>query len=106
MGEVDPRDDSKNRYIVMHFRFDPARRERRNVELAAFDNEAEFLAEHHRRALQLEHDKVLGIAEPQEHIHGVVKGPSSDERSFVDREERPRRAGNRARVRKRKGQTE
>lgn len=93
VGEVDPRDDSKNRYIVMHFRFDPARRERCNVELAAFDNEAEFLAEHHRRALQLEHDKVLGIAEPQEHVHGVVKGPGSDERRFLDRQERPRRAG-------------
>jgi len=43
--EVDPSDDSKTRYIVFHYRFDAARRERRNVQVAAFDDEAEFLAE-------------------------------------------------------------
>jgi hypothetical protein len=42
LGRVEPEDNSIRRYIVHHHRYDPARRERRHVVAAAFDNEPEF----------------------------------------------------------------
>ena len=42
MPEVDPRDDAIWRWVLHHYRFDPERRQRRNVVVAAYDNEAEF----------------------------------------------------------------
>ena len=41
MPHVDPEDDSIERFIVRHYRYDPQRRERRHVVVAAFDNEQE-----------------------------------------------------------------
>lgn len=50
--EVDPGDDSICRWVLHRYRFDPERRQRRNVVVAAYDNEAEFevaLASYARR---------------------------------------------------------
>ena len=44
MAHVDPDDDSIERFIVCHYRYDPQRRERRHVVVAAFDNERESWA--------------------------------------------------------------
>jgi hypothetical protein len=44
MAQVDPQDDSIQRFIVRHYRYDPERHERRHVVVAAFDNEPEFQA--------------------------------------------------------------
>lgn len=44
MGEIDPMDDSRWRWVLWHYRYDPDRHQRRNVTVAAFDNEAEFQA--------------------------------------------------------------
>jgi hypothetical protein len=44
MAQVDPQDDSIQRFIVRHYRYDPERRERRHVVVAAFDNEPEYRA--------------------------------------------------------------
>lgn len=44
MARVDPEDDSIKRFVVRHYRYDPQRRERRHVIVAAFDNEREFQA--------------------------------------------------------------
>ncbi len=44
MAGVDVEDDSIRRFVVRHYRYDPMRHERRHVVVAAFDNEAEFLA--------------------------------------------------------------
>ena len=38
---MDPDDDSIERFTVRHYRYDPQRRERRHVVVAAFDNEQE-----------------------------------------------------------------
>ena len=43
MARVDPDDDTLLRFIVRHYRYDPQRRERRHVVVAAFDNEEESL---------------------------------------------------------------
>ena len=42
MPEVDPDDDTIWRWVVFQRRFDPARREHRDVPVAAYDNAAEF----------------------------------------------------------------
>src|SRR5580700_7663243 len=42
MAQVDPADDSIKRFIVRHYRYDPERRARRHVVVAAFDNEPEY----------------------------------------------------------------
>lgn len=44
VGRVDPDDDSLRRYIVRHYRYDPVRRERRHVVVAAFGSRWEFWA--------------------------------------------------------------
>jgi hypothetical protein len=44
VARVDPEDDSIERFIVCHYRYDPLRRERRHVVIAAFDSEREFQA--------------------------------------------------------------
>lgn len=43
MARVDVDDDNIRRFVVQHCRFDPERHERRNVVVAAFDNEDEFI---------------------------------------------------------------
>jgi hypothetical protein len=50
---VDPDDDTVARYVVAHYRYDPDRRERRHVVVAAFDNPDEFHTDIHVRAEQL-----------------------------------------------------
>jgi hypothetical protein len=50
---VDPDDDTVARWVVAHYRYDPDRRERRHVVVAAFDNPDEFHADIHTRAEQL-----------------------------------------------------
>ena len=44
VARVDPGDDSIERFIVRHYRYDPQRRERRHVVVAVFGNEREFQA--------------------------------------------------------------
>jgi hypothetical protein len=53
MAFVDPDDDDIERWVVWHFRYDPAHGQRRNVVVAAFDNIDEFHAEITERAAQL-----------------------------------------------------
>jgi hypothetical protein len=49
VGEVDPKDDAIERWLVMEVRYDSDRRERRNVVIAAFDSEDEC----NRRLIEL-----------------------------------------------------
>ncbi|MCP2032404.1 hypothetical protein L1277_002507 [Okibacterium sp. HSC-33S16] len=42
MASVDPTDDSLWRWVLYEYRFDPERNQKRNVVVAAFDNEDEF----------------------------------------------------------------
>jgi hypothetical protein len=53
VAAVDPDDDTIDRWVVLHYRYDPDRRERRDVAVAAFDNADEFDADIHARAEQL-----------------------------------------------------
>ncbi len=76
MAQVDPADDSITRFIVRHYRYDPERRERRHVFVAAFDSEPEFQARvqevaaaiRHRRDSEEDFDR-------HEHASGAVYEP-------------------------------
>jgi len=76
VGRVKPEDDTIRRFIVHHYRYDPTRRERRHVVVAAFDNEPDFLAcvqrvqaEIAQRRERQEH------VDPREHASGVIHEP-------------------------------
>ncbi|MGA8546154.1 MAG: hypothetical protein WB785_12955 [Mycobacterium sp.] len=76
MARVDPDDDTIYRWVVWHYRYDPDRRERRNVVVAAYDNPAEFQADIERRAAQLRARKERGAdVDPAERISGLVQPP-------------------------------
>jgi hypothetical protein len=80
MTQVDPDDDSIWRITLRHYRYDPERRERRHVDLATFDNEAEFFAELGRRQRDLEQRRQQGTADPREHYTGLPKEPGYEVR--------------------------
>ena len=76
MPRVDPEDDSIERFIVRHYRYDPLRRERRHVVVAAFDNEREY-----RTCMDNVQAEIKGRRErgepvdPSEHASGNVHEP-------------------------------
>jgi hypothetical protein len=76
VGRLEPDNDGIRRFIVHHYRHDPARRERRHVIVAAFDNEPEFLA----CVARVQAEIVQGRereerVDAREHASGVVHEP-------------------------------
>jgi hypothetical protein len=64
------------RFIVRHYRYDPQRRERRHVVVAAFDNEQEFRACMDRVGDEIKVRRERGEpVDPGEHASGVVQEP-------------------------------
>jgi hypothetical protein len=72
MSAVDPEDDDIARWVVHHYRYDPARNERRNVVVAAFDNEQEFHLEIAKLAAELRVGQAAGSRSAGEQISGVA----------------------------------
>ena len=73
MAEVDPDEDSRRRFVVHHYRYDPQRRERRNVVVGAFDNKAEYQARMTEVSAELERRREAGEdVDPSEHVSGTV----------------------------------
>ena len=77
MPLVDPNDDSVLRFVLEHFRYDPERHQRRNVVVAAYDNEPEFLRAFSELNAELAKGKQDGSVESNESISGRVKPPGS-----------------------------
>jgi hypothetical protein len=76
VGRVEPEDDSIRRFIVRHYRYDAAWRERRHVVVAAFDNEPEFLACVERVRVEIAQRRESGEhVDPREHASGVMHEP-------------------------------
>lgn len=76
MAEVRADDDTIRRFVVMHYRYDPDRRERRNVVVAAFDNEAEFQTKINSLAADLRAQRESDDPpDTRERISGVVLEP-------------------------------
>jgi hypothetical protein len=73
VARVDPDDDSIERFIVRHYRYDPQRRERRHVVVAAFDNKREFQACMDGVQAEIKHRREAGEpVERSEHASGVL----------------------------------
>jgi hypothetical protein len=81
MAMVDPDDDTLTRFVAQHYRYDPERHERRNVCLAAFDDQAEFEEFVSVRGAELRERQHTGEAELREHISGTVYEPGDRKRS-------------------------
>jgi hypothetical protein len=76
MARVDPGDDGITRFIVRHYRYDPERRERRHVVVAAFDNEPEFWAAIQDVQADIRRRRDSGEpADPGEHASGTMHEP-------------------------------
>lgn len=74
LPEVDPDDDSTWRWVLRHRLFDPERRQRREVVVAAYDCAADFQgAAAYSRLIRAEID--AGQRDPQEHVGGVIWNP-------------------------------
>ena len=73
MAKVDPDDDGIYRWVVQHYRYDPDRRERRHVVVAAFDNPNEFHTDIEERTAQLRARKERGEdVDHAEYISGMM----------------------------------
>jgi nitroreductase len=82
MARVDVGDDSIRRFVVRHYRYDPDRRERRHVLVAAFDNRREF--EQCLQAVSADIDRRRAAGEPvdaKEYVSGVVREAGGDMRA-------------------------
>ena len=73
------RDDGIRRFVVRHYRYDPARRERRHVVVAAFDNRREFNACFASVDAAIRNRCAAGErVEASEHASGIVREPGAD----------------------------
>jgi hypothetical protein len=80
VAQVDPEDDSTRRFVVQHYRYDPERRERRQVVVAAFDNKREYRRLLEAAAADVSRRKDAGAAEAGEYVSGVVREPGDQRR--------------------------
>ena len=82
MAQVDPEDDDVRRFVVRHYRYDPERRQRRHVVVAAFDDEGEFERDLEARSAALRARREGGEAvDEREHISGVIQEPGDRRRA-------------------------
>src|SRR5437016_3404916 len=88
MGRVDPEDDTIERYVVFHYRYDSNRRERRNMIEAAFDDADEMVAHLRRERAALGERQDAGLADPKENYHGTVWPQGDRQRARQERLER------------------
>ena len=69
--EIDPSDDGRLRYVVMHYGFDEQSHERTPRVVAAFDNEAEYREYATAAVGDLKRRQQAGLADSKESITGV-----------------------------------
>jgi hypothetical protein len=86
MASIDANDDTKTRWIVYHYRYDPERRERRDVAVACFDNRKEFRRFLEEAGRKLQDAKNAGTAEAKEHIIGRPRQAGYDHAWKIFRE--------------------
>lgn len=91
---MDPRDDSKNRWILEWYRFDPERNERRYVPIAAYTRKREFNRAFRELGKELEARKATGLSEEVEHVTGVQhhKGYLAEVRRMRERDRQIRQS--------------
>ena len=75
MGQVDVDDDTICRWVIRHYRFDSARSERRDVVVAAYDDEAEYERELDVVSSRIRAEVLAGTRSSREHVSGTVVHP-------------------------------
>jgi hypothetical protein len=75
VAQANDEDDTVWRWVIYHYRFDPALRQRRNVVVAAYDNESQFRAELDRHAELIRSEIAAGTRRARENISGVALEP-------------------------------
>ncbi|HEX2807064.1 MAG TPA: hypothetical protein VHN80_12940 [Kineosporiaceae bacterium] len=79
MPAVDPDDDTIWRFVVLHYRYDPLRRERRNVLVATYDDEGESWRHLQEINAEIERRRTAGDAHAaREHASGGAHPPGHD----------------------------
>lgn len=68
---IDPNDDSIDRWVISHYRYDPERRERRNMVVACFDNRRASMKFFDRANSELKVAQSEGRADKKERITGA-----------------------------------
>lgn len=83
MARVDPDDDRLLRYVVRQYRYDPERRERRHVVVAAFDSrQPEFDECFQATAEEIKLRRARGEdVDPSEDVTGAVHEPGYQRRA-------------------------
>jgi hypothetical protein len=82
MARVDAEDDDIRRFVVWHYRYDPERRERRHVLVAAFDDQSEFEAYLRQTQRDLKQRRAGDPGfDPQEHVSGTTHEPGHRRRA-------------------------
>jgi hypothetical protein len=82
MATVDPEDDTVRRYVVEQYRYDPQRRQRRHVVVAAFDNRREYEACLRATSDELRRREAAGEdVDSSEHVSGTVREPGHRQRA-------------------------
>jgi hypothetical protein len=76
---VDSTDDAIRRFVVHLHAFDPERHERRPIEIAAFDSEAEAMRCFGETHLSVLARRARGEADLRDHVTMVIKEPGVDE---------------------------
>ena len=79
MARVDSTDDEIRRFVVHLHAFDLERHERRPIEIAAFDNEAEATRCFGETHLSVLSQRAGEEADPRDHVTMVIKEPGVDE---------------------------
>lgn len=75
MATVNHEDDSIWRWVIHHYRYDPDRRERRNVIVTVYDNADEFQKEFDRLAGMIQVEIAAGNRSDRENLSGVILEP-------------------------------
>jgi hypothetical protein len=78
---VDSADDSIKRYVIYVHTYDPERRERRPVEVACFDDEAEAMRHFGDAHTSVMSRRARGEVDPRDHVTMTIKEPGVDERN-------------------------
>jgi hypothetical protein len=82
VGEIDAEDDTIERFVVRHYRYDPQRSERRHVVVASYDNELEFEARIQLENRELERRRASGEeVDAREYISGITLEPGYSRRA-------------------------
>jgi hypothetical protein len=99
VSQIDPDDDSRRRWVLRWYRYDPDRMERRQTVVAAYTRKHEFRLHWEELAELIERRKASGESEDREYVcGGLVPRGYRKEINKIRAEDRERRARQRGQL--------